>query len=246
MKKNRILSALVLSMGLLTFAACEQDEILPDNTDQNQAQEEIITEEEAIEIISKSMAEETEGMDSEAKEAVAGTETYAKSLNCGDSGDTTFVRSHEGPDITASFTIHRSWELLCENGQPVTLQLLREVEGGYETGAVIVEGTAVTALEITHLLSPNFVIANGTRNAQRTRTSTSDPEMALDITMDMTFVDIKIARTPHHQILAGEAVFLLEVVNSNGNSRTFEGSLIFLGNRTGLLTINGHTKIISW
>jgi len=101
-------------------------------------------------------------------------------------------------------------------------------------------------MDVTHLLSPNFVIVNGTRDAAHTRTSVEDPDLWLNTTLSMNFIDIKVKRAPNRQILAGEATFLLEAVNSNGQSRTFEGNIIFLGNQTALLTINGHSRIISW
>ncbi len=245
MKNSRIFLGFFLSLGFLMFTACHQDNIEP-SQEQNQVQEEMLSEEQAVEMISKSIAPETEGLSAEAEEAAVVTDAYAKSLNCGDSGDTTFVRSHEGPNVTASFTIHRNWELICEDGQPVALQLLREVEGGYEGPQFVAEGSSITNLEVTHLLSPHFVIVNGTREAQRTRTSVENPDFVVDTEMNMNFLDIKVSRAPHREILAGELVFVLEVTNSNGNTQIFEGNLIFLGNRTGVLTVNGHSRIISW
>ncbi len=245
MRKSFVLLVFVASLGLFLFSACHREDVVPEE-EQSQEQEQVLSEDEAVEMISKSIVSETEGLSAEAEEAAVVTDAYAKSLNCGDSGDTTFVRSHEGPGLTASFEIHRSWELVCEDGQPVVLQLLREVDGSYETPQFVTEGSSSTDLEVTHLLSPYFVLINGTREATRTRTSVEHPDWAVNFDMDMSFLDVKVSRTPPREILSGELVFVLNVMHSDGSVQTFEGQLIFLGDRTGVLTINGHSRIISW
>ncbi|HHJ50101.1 MAG TPA: hypothetical protein ENJ88_04250 [Phaeodactylibacter sp.] len=246
MKTFRILITLSLGLFLFTFSACEQEQITPDEPENQAQQQEAMSEDEAVEAITKSIATEDEGMSAEANEAITSTDAYAKSLNCGDSGDTSFVHSYQNDYVTATYNIQKSWELICENGMPVTLHLERSVEGQSETPQATTEGNSLTLMDVTHLLSPNFVIVNGTRDAAHTRTSVENPDMWLSTTMSMNFIDIKVKRAPDPQILAGEATFVLEAANSNGDSRTFEGNIIFLGDQTAVLTINGHSRIISW
>lgn len=193
----------------------------------------------AAKIMEESLASRSGGMTDEM--ASLGGTLEAKSgeieLECGVPFDTTFSFTISG-DVNGEFT--REWSLLlnCPEGEnpflDVNTSYVGTIVGPYRTRER--EGVRDwTWTEIGPIGDLRYM--NGTGEHGGTRTfNANDATFSWDY--DAEWTDVAVLKETN-QIYSGSGVFTLVIVGPEGNSFTFDGTVVFNGNQTATVTVNG-------
>jgi hypothetical protein len=227
MKKIKMVIAAVVLLGA---TACNDETDEPTYTPTN---------EDAAKILEESMAKSSGGMAEEL--ASLGGTLESKSgeieLECGVPLDTTFSFIVSG-DLNGEFT--RNWSVLLSCPE--------------QEGPFIEINTSYTAL----LEGPNrtreregsrdwtwteigpvgdFRFLNGTGDHSGSKTLNAN-QATFSWDYDAEWTDVAVQKS-NHQIDSGSGVFSLVLTGPQGNTFTFNGSVVFNGDQTATITING-------
>lgn len=233
--KNTILMSLALFFGSLALTACEKEQS-------------ILTPDEVAVIIEGALMTDSEGAAAGISEAVLIAERYtveAPSLSCGQTADTTFSRNLSNTRITANYSASASWTLQCNPfNVPQNISMSLQSSGSYTTPRVSSNDNGTGNLTVSNLVTgPNFLI-NGsyTRNGSQTRLLRNGN--GATSTVAITLTNVAVSKSTR-KIQSGNAEVIITGQGSGGQTIDSTGSIVFNGDGTATLTINGQSYTIT-
>lgn len=167
--------------------------------------------------------------------------------DCNYAFDTTFSCSNDGSMRAYDFMVNYSWAVICDDFNiPTTLDFNSSKNGSYSGPRIVRSGNGNSVFQLNNI-SPippgtNYTL-NGTHNFSGTQELLLR-NTTLELTVEMQLTDIEIAKTTF-EIISGTGTFKIIGVGNHGNSETYEGTIVFLGNGQAELTINGEVFVIS-
>ncbi len=224
---------LALSLG---FTSCNEDS----NDDTS-----IIAPEEAAAIVESALFSGTAGIADEVSDAtLVALEYTEKNLtggDCGETFDSTIVRSIDEPRVMANYTTTWLWTVNCNNVMiPTSLDFARNTSGEYETLRLASNDNASSDWTIGNLISGLNWTLNGTYNRSGSQTSKVRNMNSFTSDLEMTLTSLSVSKNTL-EIESGTGTFTLTGNGTDGNSFSFEGSITFLGSGRATVTINGET-----
>ncbi|HKK39547.1 MAG TPA: hypothetical protein VJ949_09020 [Cryomorphaceae bacterium] len=228
MKKVKFMVATLLLIGA---TACNDKADEPTYTPTN---------EDAARILEESLAHSSGGMSDEI--GVLGGALDAKSgeiiLECGVPFDTTFTYVLSG-NATGSWT--RNWNLLmhCPAGENASLDVNTTYNGNFDGSfrSLEREGSRNWVWsEIGPLGDLRFMNGTGAHSGNRYFNENQENIFSWDYEAEWTTVAIS---KETNQIDSGSGVFTLIMTGPQGNSFTFDGSVVFNGEQSATVTVNG-------
>lgn len=202
-----------------------------------------ITEEEAVEAIENSLSADTEGMTAQASESARMADTY---VDCTVTFDSTITHTSTFGSITYDYTFNWNGSLQCTNRLPSQLDLEYTMSGNYVGPRMSSTDNANASIEVTGL-SPTTdqYIMNGTYTRNGTQIATFRDSRTFSSTITIIATNWLIDKDTQ-MIDDGNATVTITGLTNDGTTFSFTGTLIFLGNRSATLSINGNDYPISW
>ncbi len=244
MKINWKIVALFFLSAFFTFTSCRPDgnNTLPDIKE--------MTEEDALDIIETAVVDESGGIAKEVEQAATIAEDYAyKNLldtPCGVEKDTGFVYEHNGNLFTAAYSTTTTFILNCNDlDVPESLDYMAQTTGTYTGQAMSSSDIGQSVWNLDNLTAGTDYILNGTYMRSGTQNSLVRNQNSFVSNMSFTLEDVSINKG-NYRIDSGVASYVLEAATDNGNNYTFEGTIVFSGNQTAEVIINGHSYQLEW
>lgn len=209
------------------------------------------TEEDAADAIENAIAASSGGAaeDMAAASQYTYNQGYGKqeginSLQCGVPFDTAVSLENSG--IATTSFLHAWTALLnCNGFVPESVSWTGTYTGSYDaprlTGSTAgsrnwtISGLGQQSIEYT---------LNGTTSRTGSHTSKVRNKYTFSHTLTTTYTNLQLNKTTH-RITGGTADVQATLMVSTGNSRTFSGEIVFSGDGTAILTINGKSYIIT-
>jgi len=233
------LFALLMAFGLLT-TSCNKEAEEP---------QVVLTEEEIVAVVEGALLADTDGLAAQSEDAVYIAEQYTVKDGlgggpCGETMDSTVSYSFSDPRITASYNSTFVWTLNCNNASiPQTLDFDRTAEGNYETARMISDDSAVGDWLVENLITGANYVINGTYSRQGSQTSKVRNMNAFTSSLQVGLDDLNLDKGTR-RIVSGIASFTLTGSGTAGRSFSYEGDLVFNGNGSVTIIINGHSHTI--
>ena len=233
---SKLMLVVMLGSFLISCSEDEGDSII----------EELVTEEEAAEVIMKSVEAETAGLVVQVEEAASITVTNL--IFCGYEGDTVFSYSNSsGSVVTYNYSFGWDYALECVgNGQPSAFTFNYTGSGNYDapriaSNNIIAGGFTVNGLDAgseTFIFNLDYT-EEGTQESKIRNKNTFSSISSLsssNITVDKSTYEIQSGTVAVE--IGGDV---------SGNSFSYSGTLTFNGNRSATLVLNsGTTYDFTW
>ncbi|MBL7808230.1 MAG: hypothetical protein JNN28_10460 [Saprospiraceae bacterium] len=236
MKKHLLI--LPVFIGIIAFSSsCRKDpqEII-----------ELITESEAAEIIEDAVADRTSGLTAPTFDAADIVTAYLNA--CGQPGDTTFSKSKTTGVATYNYVFGMDWLISCTDlGVPQSADINIEGNGNYSSphwsGVQTTQGglvfTGLSPQETAYVVNGNYDLdGNLTGTLRKVNPS-------IDCVISMELTNLLLDKTSQ-KITGGAGTFTLTASTANGQSKTLSGGLVFNGNNTVTVTVNGYEHTFEW
>ncbi|MEZ4829934.1 MAG: hypothetical protein R3C61_27180 [Bacteroidia bacterium] len=207
---------------------------------------EIVSEEEAVEVIESAVVTSTEGMSSQVEDAAAMTEVYVNSI-CGQSFDSTITKSLASGTRTYNYTYMWDGSLTCNGaGIPQSISFTYSSNGQYDTPRMSSADQASGSFVLSGLQpsSGNYVY-NGSFGRSGSQTSKIRNQNSFTSQLTLTTTNLTVDKSSY-EILSGTADVVLTGTASNGTGFSFTGQITFNGNQSATLIVNGTSYPISW
>lgn len=233
--------AFVLFLGM-SLSACNknrEDSPTPDAT---------ISEEEAAAVVEGAVTARTQGLGAEIEDALYLADEYAEKDGgnpCGEPFDSTLTRAVDNANLTASYTISWAWQVSCNALDiPVAIDYQRTATGNYETARMISGDNAGSNWAISNLIQgPNYVL-DGTYTREGAQQSKVRNQYSFASSLLIEVDNLNIDKGTR-RIQSGIAGFTLTVTGPESNEQTFEGDIVFNGNGTATIIINGNSYTVN-
>ncbi|NRA49169.1 MAG: hypothetical protein HRU12_08535 [Phaeodactylibacter sp.] len=135
--KSLLFLSVLFAIGSLN-TACDKNSETPTPDNLNQP-----TEEDAVDALTGALVASTEGLAQEISSTTDLAESYTEKSGgspCGETYDSTFVRSVNEPNITAEYEFTWEWGVDCNVAEiPIALNLNTSSSGAYETTRMLSE-----------------------------------------------------------------------------------------------------------
>lgn len=207
---------------------------------------EIVSEEEAVEVIQSAVVAETEGISMQVEDAAEMTEIYINTI-CGQSFDSTITRSLTTGPRTYSYTFTWDGEMSCNGaGIPQAINFSYGANGQYDTPRMSSADQSSGNFVLSGLQpsSGNYVY-NGTFGRTGSQTSKIGNQNNFTSQLTITTTTITVDKTSH-EILSGSADVVISGTSGSGTGFSFTGQLNFTGNQTATLVVNGTSYPLQW
>lgn len=237
MKKPSYFLALYFWLALtLVLSACSEEAV-----------ETLVSEEEAAEVVTNAVAADVEGMTAEVEEAAEMAEAYAYASYCGMSFDSTLTHADNSGIRTYDYTFAWDWTLNCTSlNIPESLTYSSASTGSYEVPRMSSSDGGTHNFTIAGLnLSSTEFIYNGTYSRSGTQQSNINTQNSFTSNLQVTASNVTIEKSTQ-TITGGTATITLSGSGSGGTAFSFPGTLVFNGNQSATLTLNGNTYQIQW
>lgn len=202
---------------------------------------EILSAAEAAEIAENAVASRSAG-------AVMPAEDMAELLenalgDCGIPGDTSFQRSSTAGPVTYNYLFNLGWLINCNNlGVPQDAQLSVTGNGAFNTQRWSGSDATTGNLTFAGLNPPaTTYTVNGSYKLDGALTGklrNIDPTLDVEITVNLTNLTI---RKSDRLITGGTGTVVIVATNARGRTETLDGTLVFNGDGTATVTVNGHS-----
>lgn len=207
---------------------------------------ELITESEAAEIIEDAVADRTSGLTAPTFDAADIVTAYLNA--CGQPGDTTFSKSKTTGVATYNYVFGMDWLISCTDlGVPQSADINIEGNGNYSSphwsGVQTTQGglvfTGLSPQETAYVVNGNYDLdGNLTGTLRKVNPS-------IDCVISMELTNLLLDKTSQ-KITGGAGTFTLTASTANGQSKTLIGGLVFNGNNTVTVTVNGYEHTFEW
>ncbi|MCB0549696.1 MAG: hypothetical protein KDD19_19140 [Phaeodactylibacter sp.] len=230
--------ALLMAISMSLSACNKNAEDTPEPTPQ-------ISEEEAAAVVEGAVTARTQGLGAELEDAIYLADEYAeKSGNggpCGEPFDSTLTRSIDTANLTASYTVNWSWLVNCNTlNIPTAIDYQRAATGSYETARMSSSDSANSNWSISSLIQgPNYVL-DGTYTRQGSQQSRVRNQNSFSSTLLIEVDNLNIDKGTR-RIQSGIAGFTLTITGPGNNTQTIEGDIVFNGNGSATIIINGNS-----
>lgn len=234
MMKN-FLGLATMALLLVFTTSCEKESTT--------GPEEALSEEEVVAVVEGALVMETEGITAEAIDAATTSDEYLEKNNgpCNASFDTTVVRSYSGARISSSYTSHWGWTVHCNDMLvPNLLDFSRTTVGIYETLRMSSDDNASSNWTIDNLITGDNYVIDGNYTREGSQVSKVRSQNSFESSLAVTVTDLNVHKELK-RIESGSATYALSGESSTGTSFLYEGEIIFLGNGSATVTINGNT-----
>lgn len=237
MKKNFLNLTLSVFVLLFTMTSCSK----------NETAEQAISEEEAVEIVERSFASNSAGLEMQIQETSKMTtdELDAQNNNdpCGVFVDSTITFTNQ-PGTIRTYEYNFAWnaELVCINNFiPQSINFNFNSDGQYDTPRMASNDNATYAFVITGLLpNADHYIYNGSSTRNGSQISKIGNQNEISSTLNYTTTNLKFNKAA--QIIdEGEMEFTLSGNVVDGGNFSYEGTATFNGNGSVTITLNGNT-----
>ena len=234
-----------LFLALLFCFACESEDTVPPSS-------EVLPTEDAAQIVSSSLADNSAGLNAmvsdvvRTSEASISDEMESQSNACGYEIDTVFSATNpSGSASTYSYEFSYEYEIQCrDNGIPELLVVETNYEGTYDGPRMLTENTGNASLSVSGFpISESAYVVEGSYDRSgifesRVRNMTqSNSTIVLELS-SLTY-DKRL-----EEISSGSASLTLSGTLKSGEPYSYVGSLSFEGKGIAILTINGETYMI--
>ncbi|MEL6657146.1 MAG: hypothetical protein AAFR36_11900 [Bacteroidota bacterium] len=231
--------ALLLTFGA-SFNSCERDE--------DEMEVASISDEEILEIVSGATLSSSEGITAEALEMTAVADEITQEgqqlSSCGETVDSTFNRIIDLDRITGEYNNYLFWGFTCNELQlPVSIFFGREMSGNYETQRWLSNDAATSEWTINNLLAGSNYVFDGRYERNGTQESKVREMRAFTSTIVIEIEDLNISKS-QPEITSGIASYTLSGTVNGETSFNHEGTIVFLGDGTANVIINGTTYTI--
>jgi len=232
MNNFRFNSALfaVLAFVALALVSCKKD---PEDI------QALISDAESAEIVETAVAERSAGV-------TVSTEDMAEmlaSLSCGQPGDTSLQHSGSVGPASYSGTFDLGWLVTCSNlGVPQSAAFSLDGATSFTATRWAGSGTGTGDLTATGLNpAATAYIFDGAYTSSRNLTGNLrvvDPTISTTTQITLTALTI---RKSDKVITGGTGTVVITATNAQGSSRTLNGTLVFNGDGTATVTVNGYS-----
>lgn len=229
--------------AIISMASCSKEE--PEDDFGVDSLE--ITEEEAVEIIEASLQVETAGLTetSQTTTEVLYSEIEFE-LNCDTIIEKSYPFGFQGNNVQASFNVDWSYEIACNGANvPQSAEVNFGTSGSYSTARINSNDSSSGQFSVSGLQpSAAAFLMSGNYSREGTQTISFNQnirEVTSSLSAELTNLLVDKA---DYRIDSGVGVIQLTVANLE-NTATFEGSIVFKGNRQATVTINGNEYDIS-
>lgn len=233
-----------LSLALLFCFACEsEDSVSPPET---------LSTDEAAEIVSASLADNSAGLNMMVSDVARTTESSlseemsSQSNSCGYTMDTVVsANSPSGAVSTYSYEFTYAYEIQCrDNGIPELLVVGSNYQGIYDGPRLLTENAGDASLSVS-----GFPISETAYVMEGTYDRSGDFESSVrNMTQSNSTISFELSALTYdkrlEEISSGVASLTLSGTLKSGESYSYQGSLSFEGNGIAILTINGETYTI--
>ncbi|MCB0528694.1 MAG: hypothetical protein H6565_03595 [Lewinellaceae bacterium] len=232
LKNQTLLVATAIIAAMLAFGACRKssEEIAA-----------IISDSEAAEMVENNVSERTAGITTPTVDMAQIIGAYLD--NCGVPGDTTIQKSNSNGQLSYACTYGLDWLINCNNlGVPQSAQVGVTGNGSFSTAHW--EGQDQTSGSLTFAgLNPqaSAYMVEGTYTLQGDVTGDLrriDP--TVNCTTTITLTGLGISKSDY-SITGGNSTVQVVATNGMGNTRTLDGTIVFNGDGTATVVINGHS-----
>lgn len=229
--KNQMLLTLAVFAATL-FVSCRK------NAEEIVA---LLSDSEAAEIVETAVAERSAGAAMPAVDMTKLVESWLE--NCGVPGDTTLQRAKTTGPVTYNYTFDMDWLVQCNNlNVPTAATVDIAGNGSFSTQRWAGSDATTGELSITGLnpQAPDYIV-NGAYTLEGDVTgSLRNANPTLNCTTTLNLSDLAI-RKSDRLIAGGTGTATVVVTNGKGRSETLNGALVFNGDGTVTVTVNGHT-----
>lgn len=237
MKKLKILFALVI--GLVMFSCSDDD-------DNSMVETQAITEEEAVEIVEKSLAEESAGLEETTFEyAQKYEQEVSQNVQCNQQVTDSYMYSYNGTLVQTSYDFNWDFTITCNAfNVPQSATFNSSGSGTYTTPRIESDDSSTFMATVTGLQPTSSVLTyNATFERVGTQQLTTN-QTTRSVTSDFnaTLVDLVVGKSDY-EVDSGTGTFTLTGSTNQGNF-SYDGSIVFNGNQTATLTINGNQYTI--
>lgn len=202
---------------------------------------ELISDSEAAEIVESAVSSRSAGMTTPSEDAAKTLD--ANLYNCGIPGDTSVANSGGNNIAGYQYSAQVSWLVNCSNlGLPQSADF--QLQGNSAFNAANWNGTETFngSLHFSGLsLQETAYSAEGQFNFTGNLTGKRrnvDPNLNSTLTVDLSTLTIDKSTK---QISSGNGTLQLVVSSASGQSKTLTGTIVFNGNQSATVTINGHS-----
>ncbi|MFZ4477872.1 MAG: hypothetical protein ACOYPR_21930 [Saprospiraceae bacterium] len=229
--------AILFFAALASLTACRKDP---------EAVLELITNSEAAEIIEDAVANKTAGLTAPTIDAAAIVDAYLNS--CGVPGDTSFTKVKTSGVATYNYAFNMDWLVTCSNlGVPQSANI--GIEGNGNFGSAHWTGTDNTLGDLTFTgLSPQEAsyVVNGAYDLTGNLTgSLRKVSPSFDCVIALELTNVLLDKNTH-QITGGSGIATVTASTANGQTKTLTGTLVFNGNGSATVEVNGHSHTFQW
>lgn len=238
MKSLFKLFLLVPLFGMFLLTSCEEEVI--------ETPTEVITDDEAADLVENSLAIETSGMAEQTETVAAVAPSVApQSFLCGLSYDTTITRIRTTGARTYDYTFTWNWILNCPtNNYPTQLFGTYTMDGVYDTPRMSSDDDATHTYTVDNLnTTDSFYVWNGSYLRNGSQTSKVRNQHTFTSVINITTTNVHIDKTTR-QIISGTGTFTITASLTNGTTKNVTGSFIFNGNGTATISVNGNTYTV--
>lgn len=229
--KNQMLLALAAFVAIL-FVSCRK------NAEEIMA---LLSESEAAEIVETAVAERSAGAAMPAVDMTKLVESWLE--NCGIPGDTTLQRAKTTGPVTYNYTFDLDWLVQCNNlNIPTSAAVNVAGNGSFSTQRWSGSDATTGELSLTGLnpQAPDYIV-NGAYTLEGNITgSLRNGNPTLNCTTTLNLINLTIRKTDHH-ITGGSGTATVVATNGKGQSETLNATLVFNGDGTVTVSVNGHT-----
>lgn len=165
-------------------------------------------------------------------------------LSCEVPFDSTISLSYNSANVTASYT--HNWHMLlsCNGPVPASLAFEGTYQGNFNGLRMQSSNSGTRALTITGVEpSAQVYTFNGSTSRVGSHTAKVRNQNTFNVTIQTELSNVTVSKSTY-RIIGGSGTATAVCSDSNGNSKTFNGTIVFNGNSTATLTINGIDYLI--
>lgn len=235
MKNTKIITAALFLMTLFFTVSCSEN-------DDEIVQQQALSDEEIVTLVETSLQKSTAGFDSEIEElSQRSIDEFTIDLDCGTIYQDSFERNYNGATVTASYDVDWTYQMACNNiGIPQSLSFSSSSTGTYSTETITSTDISTSSLELVGLQPTSDVLTlSGSFDREGSQELSVLQNRQINTALKIDFMDVVISKELN-QVQSGNATIELTGIVTGGQSFSFTGDIVFTGNRTATLTINGN------
>lgn len=229
MKNLKNLAAIIISLSIVSCS--DDDETIT----------QAITEEEAVEIIEASLAKESAGLEASTYEyAKTFEEETSQNVQCNEQVTDSYNFSHNGSVVQASYNYSWNYTITCNGlNVPQSATFNATGSGTYTTSRLASNDSSTFTASVTGLQpTSSAIIFNATYQREGTQQlTTNQATRSVNTDFNATVVDLTVGKADY-QVDSGTGSFTLSGSTNQGNF-IYTGNIVFNGNNTATVTING-------